>query len=69
MAANTFGISICTVSKIIREVCSALTYKLGPKYIRLPQTEEEMIEKQLNLYQSMGCIRRLGALMVLMYLF
>lgn len=62
MTANAFGISICTVSKVIREVCSAITYKLGPKYVRLPQTEEEMIEKaseflsKYGMQQAFGCI-------------
>lgn len=62
MTANAFGISICTVSKVIREVCSAIAYKLGLKYVRLPQTEEEMIEKaseflsKYGMHQAFGCI-------------
>ena len=64
MTANAFGVSICTVSKIIREVCSAITYRLGPKYVRLPQTEEDMIEKASEflskyvMHQAFGCIGR-----------
>ena len=60
MTANTFGISICTVSKIIREVCSALTYKLGPKHIRLPQTEKEMIEKAAEIVSKYGMHQAFG---------
>ncbi|XP_028405233.1 uncharacterized protein LOC114527736 [Dendronephthya gigantea] len=62
MTANAFNVSICTVSKIIREVCSAITYKLGPKYVKLPQTAEDMIEKaseflsKYGMHQAFGCI-------------
>ena len=62
MTANTFGIHISTVSKIIKEVCSAIAYKLGPTYVKLPQTEEEMIEKaaefvsKFGMHQAFGCI-------------
>lgn len=37
MTANTFGIHVCTVSKTIHDVWKALSFKLGPKYIKLPQ--------------------------------
>ena len=40
--ANAFGLSRQTVSKIIRKVCKAITIHLGPKYIKLPSTEEEV---------------------------
>ena len=62
MTANTFGIHISTVSKVIKEVCSAITYNLGPIYVQLPKTEEEMIEKaaqfeaKYGMHQAFGCI-------------
>ena len=34
--ANAFGISRQTVSKVVRQVCKAITLHLGPKYIRIP---------------------------------
>ena len=43
MTANIFGIALSTASKIIHEVCKAITEHLGLKYMRLPRTEEEMI--------------------------
>ena len=62
MTANTFGVHTSTASKIIREVCSAITHKLGPKYVKLLQTEDEMIEKaaefvsKYGMHQAFGCI-------------
>ena len=63
MTANTFGIHISTVSKIIKEMCSAISYKLlEPTYVKSPQTEEEMIEKaaefvsKYGMHQAFGCI-------------
>ena len=38
--ANAFGLSRQAVSKIVRKVCKAITIHLGPKYIKLPGTEE-----------------------------
>jgi len=45
MTANTFGIHQSTVSKVVLEVCDAITKHLGPKYIHLPRTAEEMQRK------------------------
>ncbi|XP_057299347.1 putative nuclease HARBI1 [Hydractinia symbiolongicarpus] len=62
MTANTFGLHISTVSKVIRDVCNCITYKLGPKYIALPKTKEEMLEKvgefeaKFGMTQAFGCI-------------
>lgn len=39
MTANAFGVAKSTVSSII---CQAITSYLGPKYIRLPRTVDEM---------------------------
>ncbi|XP_057290131.1 putative nuclease HARBI1 [Hydractinia symbiolongicarpus] len=62
MTANTFGLHISTVSKVIRDVCNCITYKLGPKTIALPKTKEEMLEKvgefeaKFRMTQAFGCI-------------
>ena len=62
MTANTFGIHQCTVSKMIHEVCSAITSKLGPLYICLPQIISEMerkatqFELKFGMLQAFGCI-------------
>ena len=37
-------------------------HKLGPKYVKLSQTQEEMIERQLNLYQNLECTKHLGCI-------
>ena len=62
MTANTFGSHQCTVSKVIHEVCSALTKKVGPHYIYLPKTVPEMerkvaqFELKFGMIQGFGCI-------------
>ena len=43
--ANSFGIARSTVSQIVRRVTAAITQHLGPKYIKLPKTEDEVREK------------------------
>ena len=42
MTANTFGVAVCTLSVVLRKVCACITRELGPRYISLPTTEEEM---------------------------
>lgn len=62
MTANTFGIHQCTVSKVVLEVCDAITKHLGPEYIHLPRTAEEMqrkvsqFELKFGMIQAFGCI-------------
>ena len=62
MTANIFGIALSTASKIIHEVCKAITEHFGSKYIRLPRMEEEMIQKasefesRYGMTQAFGCI-------------
>ena len=45
LTVNIFGIGLSTASKITHEVCKGITERLGSKYIRLPKTEEEIIQK------------------------
>lgn len=42
MTANTFGEAVCTLSVVLCKVCVLITRELGPRYISLPTTEEEM---------------------------
>ena len=45
MTVNTFGVHQRKVSNIIFEVCPAISDQLGPKYVKLPETKEEMLAK------------------------
>ena len=62
MTANNFGVAINTVSSVIYEVCLAICQNLGPQYIRLPKTREEMREKvsefeaKFGMTQTFGCM-------------
>lgn len=62
MTANTFGVAKSTVSVIVLDVCYAMNMHLGPKYIRLPKTDEEMRELVVNFEsrygfpQAFGCV-------------
>jgi len=49
MTANTFGIHQSIVSKVVFEVCDAITTHLGPEYIHLPELQKKCMEKYLNL--------------------
>ena len=37
MTANTFGVSVRTVTSIVRQVCQAIKDHLSDRYIHLPQ--------------------------------
>ena len=56
MTANTFGIHQCTVSKMIVQVCSAISEHLSPEYIRLPKTQDEMREKIAQFETKFGMV-------------
>ena len=62
MTANTFGVAVSTVSKHIFEVCYAIAKNLGPKYMYLPRSTDEMREKaaefeaKFGMPQAFGCI-------------
>lgn len=62
MAANEFGVAKSTVSVIVHDVCQAITSYLGPKYIRLPRTVDEMRELIVKFEsghvfpQAFGCV-------------
>ena len=62
MTANTFGIHQCTVSKTIVEVCKAINAILGPDYLHLPRSGNDMrkiaseFELKFGIPQAFGCI-------------
>lgn len=62
MTANTFGIHQSTVSKVIIEVCTCITKYLGPRYLRLPKTEEEMKQKVSQFELKFGMPQAFGAI-------
>ena len=61
-AANAFGIGRSTVSTIIRNVSYVLAVFLGPRYIRLPTSEEEVMEKVENFHSQYGVPQCIGAI-------
>ena len=62
MTTNTFGVHQSTVSKVVDEVCKTIADKLGPRYIYLPKTVEDMLKKvsefelKFGMIQAFGCI-------------
>lgn len=60
--ANAFGRAKQTVSKIIRQVCRAVTVTLGPEYIKLPVTDAETQELVTGFYRTFGIPQCLGAI-------
>ena len=60
--ANAFGISRSSVSLIVRRVCKAIAIHLGPRYIQLPSTEEQVKEKVAHFYRTFCVPQCLGAI-------
>lgn len=57
--ANAFGLSRQVVSKIVRQVCTAITVHLGPTYIQMPKTESEvrtLVDKFENAHGLPQCL-------------
>ena len=59
--ANSFGISRATVSNVVRRVSLVITNKLGPKYIKLPETQPEVETLVSNFYKCHGFPQCMGA--------
>ena len=59
--ANAFGIGCSTVSTIIRNVSYVLAVYMGPRYIRLPTSEEELMDKVENFHSQYGIPQCIGA--------
>ena len=54
MTANAFGVALCTVSVVVRKVCYVLTDKCGPNVIKLPTTEQEMMDLVSKMENKFG---------------
>ncbi|XP_029975867.1 protein ALP1-like [Salarias fasciatus] len=59
--ANAFGLSRSAVSTIVRLVCEAIAVHLGPTYIRLPATEDEVRRLARGFELAHGLPQCLGA--------
>ena len=44
MTAKSFDVALCTVSIVVGKVCDSINTVLGPQYIKLPSTSNEMAE-------------------------
>ena len=60
--ANAFGISRSSSSIIVRRVSKVITNHLGPLYIKLPMTEEEVKETVSKFYSAVEIPQCLGAI-------
>ena len=60
--ANAFGIGKSTVSTKIREVCMVITNYLGPKFIKLPSTIEEVEMLTAGFYRAHNFPQCIGAI-------
>ena len=63
MTANTFAVAVSTVSKHVFEVCYAIAKNLGPKYMYLPRSTDEMREKAAEFEAKFGMPKLLDVLM------
>ena len=61
--ANAFGISRSSVFLIAGKVSFIITYHLGPKYVMLPWSEEEVKSSGSISAKNMGSHNALGLLM------
>ena len=62
MTANSFGVSICTVTCSIREVCQAIKEHLCNKYIHLPKDQSSLEKLIAGWEQKTGFPMVLGAI-------
>ena len=60
--SNAFGLSRACVSITVRRVTRAISTFLGPQYISLPLTEDDVKEKVTNFYNAFGIPQCLGAI-------
>ena len=60
--AHLFGISVASVCLIVRNVCKAIVKVLMPKYIRLPKTEDELVNIVAGFQDTWGFPNCMGAL-------
>ena len=60
MTANTFGIATSTLSHFIYQIRQTISTVLGPKYVKLPETIEEMQRKVAEFEGKYGMILAFG---------
>ena len=60
--ANSFGMGRSTPSAKVREVCRVITEKLGPKYIKLPYTPDEVERLAAAFYKEHNFPQCIGAI-------
>ena len=60
--ANSFGMGRSTTSAKVREVCRVITEKLGPKYIKLPHTPDEVERLAAAFYKEHDFPQCIGAI-------
>jgi hypothetical protein len=60
--ANAFGVSRSSVSIIVRQVTRVISEYLGPKYIKLPVTKEDVEEKVKGFYKAFNFPQCIGAI-------
>ena len=62
MTANSFGIATNTALAAINEICNAIVLYVGPTYLHIPKTNQEMkvniseFETKFGMTQAFGCI-------------
>ena len=62
MTANTFGIHQTTVSQTVFDICDAITRKLGPHFLYMPRTEDEVKQKATCMEMKFGMPQALGSI-------
>ena len=60
--ANAFGLARSTVSITVRRISKVITQHLGPKYIQLPLTVDQVKEKVDNFYRLHSVPQCIGAI-------
>ena len=62
MTANSLGVATCIVSSVIYQVYHSISTYLGPKYLHLPQNENEVRQKvgefetKYGMHQCFECV-------------
>lgn len=59
--ANAFGIGKSTVSETVRRVCKCISIVLGPEYIKLPTSKQDVKQTVSNFYDAHGFQQCIGA--------
>ena len=60
MTANSFGIATNTALAVINEFCNAIVLYVGPKFLHLPKTNQEMKEKTSEIETRFRMIQACG---------